>query len=183
MHPIFTIHAGEYLVGNELEKRFSNCEVWVPSKDSGTDLLITKKKDRSKNVGIQVKFSKDFLPDQKGLFQENLLAMGWWTLDFKKIETSSADLWILAPYSFKEKKIHFVIIEPKELLRKLVAIHGNQKKAHVYLWVTSMHKCFESRGLKKSEADEIFSNATVTFGVERDFTQYLDNWQLLEERI
>ena len=183
MQPIFTIHAGEYLVGNELEKRFKDCDVWVPSKDSGIDLLVTKKSDRSRNVGIQVKFSKDFLPDQKVLFQENLLACGWWTLDLEKIKTSSADLWILAPYSFKEKKIHFIVIDPKELLRRLIAIHGNQKRVHVYLWVTNKSKCFESRGLKKSEEVEIISNNKITFGVERDFSQYLNNWKSLEERL
>lgn len=183
MQPIFTIHAGEYLVGNELEKRFKDCDVWVPSKDSGVDLLITKKSNRSKNVAIQVKFSKDFLPDQKVLFQENLLACGWWTLDLEKIKTSNADFWILAPYSFKENKIHFIIIEPKELFRRLIAIHGHQKRCHVYFWVTSKGKCYESRGLKKSEEVEIILNYKTSFKVERDFTQYLNNWKSLEERL
>ena len=44
MRPIFTIHAGEYLVGNFLETMFKEIEVWMPSKDTGTDLLITNKK-------------------------------------------------------------------------------------------------------------------------------------------
>jgi len=183
MQPIFTIHAGEYLVGNEIEKRFKHCDVWVPSKDSGVDLLITNKKDRSRNVGIQVKFSKDFLPDQKSLFKENLSACGWWTLDLMKIESSSADFWILAPYSFKERKIHFVIIQPKELLRKLEVIHGKQKKTHVYLWVTSKAKCFETRGLKKTEEAEILLNNKISFDEERNFTQYLNNWKPLEDRL
>ena len=56
MKPIFTIHAGEYLVGDYLEKHFTDCEIWVPSKDTGTDLLITNSTNRKKNAGIRVKF-------------------------------------------------------------------------------------------------------------------------------
>lgn len=46
MRPIFTIHAGEYLVANELERLFPHLRIWVPSKDTGIDLLVT---DSSQN--------------------------------------------------------------------------------------------------------------------------------------
>ena len=59
MQPIFTIHAGEYLVGSYIEDKFKKYRVWVPSKDIGIDLLVTNSKN-SKAVSLQVKFSKDY---------------------------------------------------------------------------------------------------------------------------
>ena len=41
MKPIFTIHAGEYLVGTYIEKNFKKYNVWFPSKDRGIDLLVS----------------------------------------------------------------------------------------------------------------------------------------------
>lgn len=40
MKTLFTVHAGEFLVGSEIEKRITGANVWVPSKDKGIDLLI-----------------------------------------------------------------------------------------------------------------------------------------------
>jgi hypothetical protein len=59
MRPIFTIHAGEFLVGEYIEKSYPELNVWIPSKDTGIDLLVTNKKDASKSVAIQVKMSRD----------------------------------------------------------------------------------------------------------------------------
>ena len=44
MRPIFTVHAGEFLVGEHIEKKFPELNVWIPSKDTGVDLLVTNKK-------------------------------------------------------------------------------------------------------------------------------------------
>jgi len=41
MRPIFTIHAGEYLAATEIQKTFRDLQVWIPSKDTGIDLLVT----------------------------------------------------------------------------------------------------------------------------------------------
>src|SRR6266581_2772997 len=60
MKPIFSIHAGEYLVGTHIEENYKNLNVWLPTKDTGIDLLVTDQTN-SKNVSLQVKFSKDFL--------------------------------------------------------------------------------------------------------------------------
>ena len=46
MRPIFTIHAGEYLVANYIEQHYGKAQgvrVGVPSKDDGIDLLVTSK--------------------------------------------------------------------------------------------------------------------------------------------
>ena len=72
MRPIFTVHAGEYLVGDYIEKKFKGCRVWIPSKDTGIDLLVTDPRGNN-GVSLQVKFSKDYIiPEVK--------AAGWWTL-------------------------------------------------------------------------------------------------------
>jgi hypothetical protein len=52
MQPMFTVHAGEYLVGSYVEDKFKNYKVWVPSKDTGIDLLVTDAKN-SRAVSLQ----------------------------------------------------------------------------------------------------------------------------------
>lgn len=181
MKPIFTIHAGEYLVGEALEKLSKDYEVWIPAKDKGTDLLVTNKNDRSKNIGLQVKFSKDFLPEMEAKYHSNLLACGWWSLNQEKINESNADLWILAPYSFANKHIEFVIIDPKTLSEKLKNIHGDKSLFNLYLWITKDNKCFESRGLSKIEMAQIINNSFVND--QRDFTKYLNAWDAIHTRL
>lgn len=41
MKPIFSIHAGEYLVGSFIEETYKDYNVWIPSKDTGVDFLVT----------------------------------------------------------------------------------------------------------------------------------------------
>jgi hypothetical protein len=60
MRPIFTIHAGEFLVGEYLERTFKNVQIWVPAKDTCIDLLVSNSRN-TKAVSFQVKFSRDFL--------------------------------------------------------------------------------------------------------------------------
>jgi hypothetical protein len=60
MKPLFSVHAGEYLVGSHIEHRFRKVNVWVPAKDTGIDLLVTDRSNR-RSASLQVKFSKDFL--------------------------------------------------------------------------------------------------------------------------
>lgn len=87
MKPLFTVHAGEYLVGEHIERTYPRWSVWVPSKDTGIDLLVTPAKNR-KAVSLQVKFSKDFNPTHGSpLLQNRLLAAGWWTHDPQKSRT------------------------------------------------------------------------------------------------
>ena len=65
MRPLFTIHAGEYLVANEIEQmRFGreSLRVWVPSKDTGIDLLVTSH-DCRRTISLQVKFSRTYACD------------------------------------------------------------------------------------------------------------------------
>jgi hypothetical protein len=80
MRPLFTLHAGEYLVGAHIEQRFKRVNVWVPARDTGVDLLASDRANRG-TVSLQVKFSKDFLVTHHGPeFQKELRACGWWTI-------------------------------------------------------------------------------------------------------
>lgn len=173
MRPIFTLHAGEYLVGDYLEKKFKEYRVWLPSKDTGIDLLVTDKKHRNA-VSMQVKFSKDFMRD-------DFKAIGWWTLKSDKISRSLADLWVFALYNFDQKTLHNVIIPPHRLLEILQGLHGRQKLFQTYMCVSNKARCWEARGLKKEA-----KGLVATDGYEnpsRDLTQYLDNWEPLHERL
>ena len=60
MQPLFTVHGGEYLVGSHIEQHLrapngDKVNVWVPSKDTGIDLLVTDKANK-KTTSLQVKY-------------------------------------------------------------------------------------------------------------------------------
>jgi len=180
MKPLFTIHAGEYLVGSHIEDYYRKWSVWVPSKDTGIDLLVTG--DGNKNaVSIQVKFSKDFNTDYQSIsLQRNILAEGWWVHDQRKLKNSPAEFWVFALPSFSEHRTSFIIIRPAELLRRLRAIHGRpSKRIHSYFCVTKTGHCWESRGLSNADHEMIALDRFVDD--DRDFSQFLDNWSQIEK--
>ena len=173
MRPLFTIHAGEFVVGDYIERKFRRVNLWVPSRDTGNDLLVTDSKNE-KAVSLQVKFSRDFLSTMPSIFQKPLRACGWWSLNRDKIAKSKADYWVFVLVGFERRSADFVIIKPSELLSRLKAIHKKGKLIQNYLWVTEKNRCWESRGLKRQEllaiAQGQYSNS------ERDFSAYLNNW-------
>ena len=175
MKTLFTVHAGEFVVGDFIERTFRRVNVWVPTKDSGIDLLVTDAKNK-KAVSLQVKFSRDFLATHMpALFQKPLRAFGWWTLNRNKLISSVADYWVFVVVGFERRSTSFVIISPLELCRRLDAIHGKQKRIQSYICVTEKERCWETRGLKRSEQ---FSIAQGQFSDSmRDLTPYLNNWQ------
>ncbi|MCP4601342.1 MAG: hypothetical protein GY847_12595 [Proteobacteria bacterium] len=179
MKPIFTIHAGEYLVGAHIENTYKNVNVWVPTKDTGIDLLVTDAKNQH-SLSYQVKYSKDWLITHipSGL-QSGLEACGWWTLNPQKIRTSKADFWVFVLPKFNSKKQSFIVIEPAVLLKRLTAIHGTPKTLQSYLWVTSKNKCWETRGLKKR--DQVLVANDAFKDESRDFTKYLNSWGQLKK--
>ena len=152
MKPLFTIHAGEYLVGSFIEEKFKDFNVWVPAKDTGVDLLVTNAKN-NKAVSLQVKFSKNFLvTDKKDSLQQGLKSRSWWKLNLKNIRKFLSDYWVFVIRGYNPKDIQYVIIKPEELLDKLSKIHGDGKEGiQSYFWVTQEDKCWETRGLKKGE--------------------------------
>jgi len=182
MKPLFTVHAGEYLVGSYIEEHYPKWSVWVPSKDTGIDLLATNARN-TKAVSLQVKFSKDFNPTHHPiLLQNKLLAAGWWTHQEKKIKDSRADFWIFVLPSFAEHETSFIIITPAELLRRLRRIHGKaEKRIHSYLWVTKSRRCWEARGLTHADQEMLaFDRFT---GKDRNFTSFLNEWGEIENRM
>ncbi len=182
MKPLFTVHAGEYLVGAYIERTYPRWNVWVPSKDTGVDLLVTDTRNR-KTVSLQVKFSKDFNPTHGSLLLQNrLLAAGWWTHDSSKIQKSNADFWVFVLPSFVEKETSFIILPPAELFRRFKAIQGTPKKRiDSYLRVTKTKRCWEARGLPNADQELI---ALDRFSDEnRDFTVFLNAWKQIETQL
>jgi hypothetical protein len=181
MKTLFTVHAGEFLVGSEIEKRITGANVWVPSKDKGIDLLVSDSQN-VQLVTIQVKFSRDFLvTHMEEIFQKGLLACGWWTHKRKKIQESKADFWIFVLQAFDPKKTQYIIISPRELDQRLLQIHGNIETLQSYLWVTEKGKCWETRGLSKKDQILIANNAYTN--EYRNFSWYLNAWKNLEQKI
>ena len=181
MRPLFTIHAGEYLVGAYIEQTRPRWRVWLPTKDTGIDLLVTDSTN-AKPVSLQVKFSKDFNPThQPILLQNRLRATGWWGHQPQKFSASVADFWVFVLPSFIEHETSFIIVPPDELLRRFRAIHGRAaKRFDSYLWVTRTKRCWETRGLPRADQELIafdrFSDKV------RDLSKYLNAWQQIERR-
>jgi len=157
MTPLFTIHAGEYLVGTYIEDHFGKkLNVWIPSKDTGIDLLVTDRRNR-RTVSLQVKFGKDFLPTHHGPeFQEPLRVCSWFTIKNSKLRTSKADFWIFVLRGFKKHLPDFVVIPTGEYRNRLNRIHGvrGERVVQSYLWVTERNRCWETRGLEDGKNDE-----------------------------
>lgn len=182
MKPIFSVHAGEYLTGSHIEKEFRHVNLWVPAKDTGIDLLVSDRANR-KTVTLQVKFSKDFLvahmQRQAPEFQQKLRACGWWTLNSEKVRRSPADYWVFVLQGFANKSVDYVVIPPRELLRRLHGIHHEKPQMwQVYLWVTKTERCWATRDLTKGDRLRIAGGSYSN--VSRDFSKYLNAWDAVE---
>ena len=177
MKPLFTVHAGEFLVDAEIERQFRCVNVWIPTKDTGIDLLISNN-DNTKTVSLQVKLSRDYLVTpiiRDAAFHKELRAIGWWTLTRQKIEKSRAQYWIFVLVGFANRSTDFIIIKRDDLLKRLDEIYGETAKTfQSYFWVTKHDKCFETRGLKRS--DQLLIAGENYHSDRRDFTAYLNNW-------
>ena len=174
MKTLFTVHTGEFVVGDFIERTFRRVNLWVPSRDTGVDLLVTDSKNQ-KAVSLQVKFSRDFLATHMAaIFQKPLRACGWWSLNRQKIANSKADYWVFVLVGFERRSTDCVIIKPSELLARLDSIHGKVRTIQSYLWVTEKNRCWETRGLKRQEQLAI-AQGQYSNGV-RDLSEYLNKW-------
>jgi hypothetical protein len=181
MRPLFTLHAGEYLVGSYLEQRYPELQIWVPTKDTGIDLLVTDG-SRRRTCALQVKFSKDFLATHmRPVFRKSLRACGWWTFNREKLQRSRADLWILVLQGFSAQSTDFVVISPRDLLERLDATHGKSPSIQSYVWVSSSDACWETRGL--APKDQLLVASGNYKDATRRLTSYLNNWRPLERRL
>lgn len=179
MRPLFTVHAGEFIVGEFIEHAFPTLNVWIPSKDTGIDLLVTNK-ENSSTVSLQVKLSRDYkAPKAANDFDRSLVAAGWLTLAHEKIAKSTADYWVFVLVSHeREMQPQFIIIPPAELLKRLVAIHGRSKSYHFYPWVTKSKTALDGRGLPKGDKKALASGS-LKLG-PRDLSRFLGNWSALQ---
>jgi len=181
MKPLFTIHAGEYVFGEFIEKNYPAARLWIPAKDTGIDFLVTKEPVKD-TVSIQVKMSKDYRPAfAESLFEKNLIAGGWFVFSHSALENSPADIWsiILISHERKSKPV-FINIPPKQLLARLIEIHGVRKNYHIYPWLFDNghnERCIEGRGMKKKDK-EAFANNQFDLG-SRDISQFYDNWDFM----
>lgn len=168
------------MVGEYLEKNFRHLNIWIPTKDTGIDLLVSGANNKS-IASIQVKMSRDYRPPEaSSSFEKMLIAAGWSVLNHKKLETSSADVWcfVLVNIDRRAKPI-FLNIPPNVLLQKLVKIHGLRKQYHFYPWVTKTGKCIQGRGLLKADKAR-FAEGELELG-ERDLSLHLNNWSFLND--
>ena len=181
MRPIFTVHAGEYLVGNEIERICKDYSVWIPSKDTGVDLLVTTV-HQEKVASLQVKFSKDHLATGKVVqATPNIKCGGWWTFNLAKIKSSSADFWVLVLSEFATRRYDFLIIPPRELASRYEKFANNRTPMlQTYFWVTKRGKCFETRGLNSDNLYEICDGNYKND--DRDFSEYLNVWPFLADK-
>ena len=174
MKPLFTIHAGEFLVASYIEQRFKDYLVWLPSRDLGVDLLLTDKACK-RTVSIQVKFSRDFLATHMAdALRPGLKACGWFTLKPQKLSQSTANFWIFVLYPFNQKELDFVIAPPSAILKMGSALHGKQKTIQSYVWVTKKKRCWEARGLNREDQLGVASGSYEN--PSRELTRYLNNW-------
>lgn len=188
MRPLFTIHAGELVVANYIEKHHRSLQLWVPAKDTGIDLLVTNASN-TRTVSLQVKMSHDYLaPKASSEFGRMQEAGGWLSLAHDKVAKSKADYWVIAIVSGdRSKDPQFIVIPPAKLLESLVATHGKAKRYQLYPWVMKHGTSKESplalngRGLLKEDRELLADGKLPPELLKpRDWTPYLNNWTWLE---
>jgi hypothetical protein len=171
MRPLFTIHAGEYLVGLYVQKSLK-LNAWIPAKDIGIDLLVTDS-DNLRAVSLQVKYGKDFLPEMKAELRSSLRCISWFTLNSAKLEASRAEFWVFVLQGFKSDEPDFVVIPTAALRRRMTEIHGSDcGKFHSYFCSTENNHCWETRKLRTVDMIQI-ANGTFN-NPARDFTKYIN---------
>ena len=175
MKPMFTVHEGEFLVGDYINRNLGKKhEVWVPTKDTGIDLLVTSKVRGLKPVGLQVKFSRSF--PSKVLPPEEVLASSWYTLRPAKVRSSKADLWVFVILTLRHEP-HFVLVPTKELRKRIP--RGRSGKWHLYLVALRGKRCYNVRDLTKGQ-----KQLALLSGVKSpklDYSRFYGNWKLLDE--
>ena len=175
MKPLFTIHEGEFLVGEYISRKLKDrYDVYVPVKDRGIDLLVAHRRKRLPPLGIQVKFSRGFNDRHKT--PDEFLTRGWYTLNPQKVRESPADLWVFAILTLRHEAYYVVI--PHRELRKRVP-RRSPGPWHVYITVYKEDRCYDTRGLKNTQVRRILDHGCNW--PHRDYSDYLNEWNQLEE--
>ena len=175
MKPIFTVHEGEFLVGDHINRKFGDkFNVWVPTKDIGVDLLVTRKHGARKSVGLQVKFSRSFDIHQE--LTRHVLATSWYTLDPKKIRSSEADVWVFVFMTLRHER-YFVLLPTVELRKRVPRTCGS--KWNLYLWAYADGSCYQVRDLNLD--DRLSAVHRGVRDKQRDYSTWFENWGLLDK--
>ena len=172
--------ASQYLVGTHLELVFRGCRVWVPSKDSGIDLLLTNA-SCSRTVPLQVKYSRDYVDSSPAdLAFAGITRSSFISVQRRKLKTSPARYWIIVLHSFVSKSPRFLIVTPRELLKRIEAHHGHQDTYRLYFCVIGETKCWE---LRCPVAEKRKALASGSIAPSRDFSGFLDDWSRIRQNI
>ena len=145
-------------------------------------MLVTDSTNRHA-VSLQVKYGKDFIPEERNPeLREKLRCLSWFTLDRKKLATSPAEFWVFVLYGFKSKKPDFVVIPTAELQQRMAKIDKlhNEKTLQIYLCTTGSTGCWEIRGLG-NDVRQIEEG--VRKQPPRDFSSYLNGWDTFTKRL
>ena len=177
MKPLFTIQAGEFLVGDYLIRKYKKkIDIWIPASDRGIDLLVTPRNFSKKGIRIQVKSSRlygsPYIPEEK------LIGKGWYTIKTKELKNSETDFWVFVIMTMKQSQ-YFIIVPTKVLQLRLRKNSG--KIAHMYLTVFDDGRCYDLRGLRKTET--ILSVYSKKIDPNRDYTKYLNEWKPMFKEI
>ena len=189
MKQFYSIHDGEFLVGLCINEAIKECDLWIPVKDRGVDILLTNKDNYNKNVSLQVKSSTDHLPTHSPEEIKFYHSCGFWNFGQADIEKSikdpknnkkPADFWVIAIYSFFGKKTDCIVIKPTDLYKRFSKFKKAEK---TYFWITNDGKCFETRGLNKSQQKLLMEKKYNSIDPARNFTDYLNNWEPVKKEL
>jgi hypothetical protein len=181
MKPFYTIDAGEFLVGSQIEREFPNVSLWFPAKDEGDDLLLL---DRATSAvcTVQIKISRDYLATHMdSVFHPHVECCGWFTPKRSKIQNSISDFWLIGLHSYGHHRLSTLIISPRELLRRYDLIHGTAERIQSYFWIMKTGKVYETRGLSKEAQKKLVDESCLDEA--RDFTPFLNNWEEIRAKL
>ena len=155
------MNAHELIVFDKLESK--GYSVFYPRRDRGVDCVVTSQELQGKFVKIQIKGSRKY--EGGG---------GWFQVSRNQLETAKADIWIFIwPDILRPGKIEpmFLLIRPGELLHRALSVPGPGSNETLNLYFERREdQIIQTRGLRKKTSPE----------PARNFTAYLDNWQLVE---
>ncbi len=174
MKPLFTVHEGGFLVGDYINRRLGHrFDVWVPTKDSGVDLLVMRKRPRGASAGPQVKFSRGSSIHEE--MPRHFIATSWHTPEPKKIRTSRAHRWVFLILTLTPEE-PFVVIPTRELRKRIP--RGGGRMWNLYLWVFDGGLCYQVRDLGKDENLDLHHRGVRDR--HRDYSQRLESWKHLD---
>ncbi len=169
MKPIFTVHAGEFLVGQYIAQKYKGkYEVWLPAKDIGVDLLVTHRNKPKPIVKIQVKHSRSHM--KRITPSSEFAARGWYTIRGKQLRKPRAEWWVFV-ISPTYSGHHYIII-PRKDLKKMVG-SGRGTKV-LYLSLLKDGRCFNTRGLTKGQTMKAIYDGDIPS--YRDWSPYVEAW-------